>query len=261
MRHPNESDDQNNRSQVVKVGNRKMKNITRLLPLGRINSISVCCLRSPNTPFIIRCKRPLNCEQSEAELQKLAPADLVSVHCLGGSFDQMIRVECGCENLDQMEDAITEAAWSLGAWDIMRLSHAPLPDGSDPFAPQHGIASDFGGLGAVYSIVGHPGSIGDKENSDLIERAGKEGYWSWMFKPNRGQQDLYIKIARKSDPTINPDGSRDGTFPGWLRGGRFAGRSGDWWFGLAKSFEVEERPGHGLRMVWDLRTRMLGLRS
>lgn len=177
--------------------------------------------------------------------------------------DEVHTITPGWSQIEQVEEWLEEAAWALGAWDMARYSNPPEAD-PDHWReqPGNGIAVNFCGLDAVYSIPGSTGSP-DQNNWALGDIAAHEGWWSWCFKPAAAwpSDSIELKSSLRGDASLQPDGRRHLPFPGWLRTGRFAGRSGNWWLGLAKSFEVSDEPGLALRIVWDFRKRMLGLKS
>lgn len=220
-------------------------------------------VRRAGAPLVLELKLPGRADGRFVRCEDLEPAtEAVEVRSAEVTRTEVHTPTPKWEHLDQVEEWLEEAAWALGAWDMVRYSKPPEADPEHwREHPGNGIAVAFCGLDAVYSI---PGSTGTSDNNwSLAAEAARGGWWSWCFKPNAGwkPESIALKIARKGDSSLLSDGSRAGKFPGWLRTDRFAGRSGDWWLGLAKSFEVSDEPGHALRIVWDFRKRMLGLRQ
>ena len=95
--------------------------------------------------------------------------------------------------VDDLEDIIINAAWTLGAWDMCRMESPPI--NSDNFIIT-GIANDFGQ--PAYSF----GEINIKEKIN--------GRVSWLFIPlYLASPELKNKFASK-DNTLNKNLMRDG---------------------------------------------------
>lgn len=226
-------------------------------------SIRVAALRRPGTPLIIQCVVPGDGRFKRRE--DLEPVeDPVKAFSAEFSRDVNIRLTVPWRTLDEVEDWIESAAWHHGAWDIQRLSNPPDIDPSSwRERPGNGIGIMFGGLSSVYSISGDESRAHDDNNDDLAEEAATKGWWTWGWKPNKSWQcePAILGSARRGAPELAEDGSRPTPFPGWIRDGEYQGRSGEWWYGLMKSYETSDEPGLVLRCVWDLRTRRLNLNA
>jgi hypothetical protein len=236
-------------------------NLQDYFPRGEIvTGATLSCLREPHTPMVLRLKVRPRKEPGFVRREDLEPAEgAVKARVMNCIVDRMVLVDESWKELDETETAIENCAWRQGAWDMVRHCNPPL--GDDWAEPGHGVTVQWGGIESVYNIPGSPGQRGDKIDYSLAERAGREGYWSWTWKPNcfLPAEDVLLKIALRGDSSLRPDGSRDGDFPGWMPTGKFAGRSGQWWLGLVKSFETTDDPGQSLRIVFDFRKRQLAL--
>jgi hypothetical protein len=219
-------------------------------------------LRRPASPLVFNFKLPGNGRFIRREEFEPATENVV-VRSAEVTRDVTVSIQPRWDHIEQVEEWLEESAWATGAWDMVRFSKPPEAD-PDHWRdhPGNGIGVAFCGLDAIYRIPGSTGVAAD-DNWSLGAIAAREGWWSWCFRPNAGwpKESIELKIALRGDVRLRPDGSRDLPFPGWLRSERFAGRSGDWWLGLAKSFEVSDDPTTALRIVWDFRKRTLGLRS
>lgn len=89
------------------------------------------------------------------------------------------------QKLDDLERQIVSAAWALGAWDIARIEHPPLPPGADPMLAKWGIIIQFG-------------------DSEMISRAAKRGWITWSWRPTWGS----IRLHHNKDKTLDSDGGR-----------------------------------------------------
>jgi hypothetical protein len=119
--------------------------------------------------------------------------------------------------LGTIEEWIEETAWKLGVSTMDRFSKPADPDPTTwRERPGNGIGTTFCGIDSD----GLPGSTGiaSTKNSDLAFIAAKNGWFTWIFKPNKGfkPDSIPMKIARRQIKNLNAAGGRDGEFPGWI---------------------------------------------
>jgi hypothetical protein len=128
--------------------------------------------------------------------------------------DTAIMLDRGLASPGEIEDAVIGAAWTLGAWDLIRLEHAPLAACEEWQENRHGINCSFGRNG--YTINGQELVTGDQADDDTCELAASVGYVLWRFVPLH----LATRIARQrwasKDKTLLPDCTRAGV-PGSYR--------------------------------------------
>lgn len=118
------------------------------------------------------------------------------------------------------EAELLDAAWRLGAWDVLRTEHPPIPRTDseaalysfidyrhealgDPMHPGWGLTAAF--CGSPYLIDGINPSVGDACPQDLLDAAASRGWITWYFRPTRWS----VRVGSNNDRTLLPDGSRD----------------------------------------------------
>lgn len=131
----------------------------------------------------------------------------VSCSAAGRPADLLVRLpELDVETLDLQ---VTEAAWRLGAWDLARFEKIALPAGVDFMQPKWGLVVFFGhnpyslpGIGAL--------AEGEGASEEDMEKAAKEGWVEWMFKPRTlaDPNCLFEKSWRAKDQSLDSQGRR-----------------------------------------------------
>lgn len=108
----------------------------------------------------------------------------------------------------ELEFAILEVAWELGAWDLTRFEQRPYmrPGASIQEAIEGEMA--FGQPHPFFDEDFAPVSeIQDAE--DMLSIAGRNGYFLWRFRPVRG--GLWNEVS--DDATLQPGGYRNPPCP------------------------------------------------
>lgn len=111
--------------------------------------------------------------------------------------------------LEVLDAAYLELAWVLGAWDVARTEHLPLPAVADPLDPRHGIAHllhdpyEVRFMGRSAEPMPCP-----VDGRAWAMAASSRGWITWLCKPL-----LYGPAIRAGwigkDRTLRPDGGRD----------------------------------------------------
>jgi hypothetical protein len=231
----------------------KITNIVK--PVLPAKCIYINALRTPGTPVVIGLRLPGESYFRGGEGEILENSERGKHTHYEITRDESIRADVGWKNFENLEEMVMRAGWAVGAMDIVRFSHPPIPDPENwREHPGNGIGVDWCGIDSVYKIPGSTGIPAD--NRDLADVAAREGYWHWGFKPSAGwPTDSYIgKLSRQQCKHLDPDLSRSAPFPGFHAGKAKYGRSGEWWLGLFQSGEVEDRPGHMLRACYSFNT-------
>lgn len=109
---------------------------------------------------------------------------------------------------EEIEEAVIEAAWVLGAWDICRIERPPLPAGADWHEAKYGIPANFGRN--MYTIMGQPLVIGEYAQDDVIALAARDGYITWRFVPLAMATPIARQRWGTKDSTLQPDCTRLG---------------------------------------------------
>ncbi len=117
--------------------------------------------------------------------------------------------------LDVLDAQYLEAAWALGAWDVARTEHAPLPVGADPADPMYGIAHL---LHDPY-VIRFMGQAAEPmpcpvDRSAWAQQAAQNGWLVWLCKPLLYGPEIRSGWIQK-DRTLRADGGRDARAEPW----------------------------------------------
>lgn len=122
--------------------------------------------------------------------------------------DSALQINSPWRSLEEIDLAMLDAAWQLGAWDMERLQRRACNDvgatarealecrqafGDNPFAPGD----------EAHLLAEAP------DRSDLLRLGAARGYVRWQFRPVRG--GLWRQTAE--DDTLSPDGGRSPPCP------------------------------------------------
>lgn len=111
----------------------------------------------------------------------------------------------GCAELD---NAILEAAWELGAWNLERTQAAPFRRPGADTTETTAAHQAFGKAGLM--LNSQPAFVADAPDADdLIETAARSGYIHWLFRPVRGG----LWAAPSDDITLEKGGYRNPACP------------------------------------------------
>jgi hypothetical protein len=112
------------------------------------------------------------------------------------------------DRFEDLENATLETAWELGAWNLERLEAKPfVRAGADAAETTVGMHA-FGA--SPITLDGDPPIVAEVPDSDdLIDAAGRSGYFQWLFRPVRG--GLWSEVA--DDITLQPGGYRNPPCP------------------------------------------------
>lgn len=125
--------------------------------------------------------------------------------------DTSISISRHLASPDELESAVLQTAWELGAWDVSRLEHARLPVGAAWHEPRYGLMSDFGH--SPYLICGQPMAVGDVADDDTCELAAASGWVTWTFVPMCLTTPQTQKKHMGKDKTLTTSGKRTGIMP------------------------------------------------
>ena len=109
---------------------------------------------------------------------------------------------------EDLEHAILEVAWELGAWDLARQEARPFIRPGGTARESFECMNAFGQPPVL--IEGQPPVVAEvPDGEELIETAGRSGYVQWTFRPVRG--GLWAETAE--DETLEPGGYRNPPCP------------------------------------------------
>lgn len=127
--------------------------------------------------------------------------------------DTAILLDRALASPKEIDDVMLNAAWQLGAWDLVRLERAPLHPGADWQDPGCGIPSSFG---YGYVVGDHPLVTGDQADDETCEQAATHGYITWRFVPLALATPTAKTRWASKDKTLQSDCTRHGA-PGAFR--------------------------------------------
>ena len=172
--------------------------ISNRLPLA---GISVASLPCEDTPMVLSLHWHGFIEHEvESASQKKFRYEAVPSSCL--------QVNRRWRSLRELENAIMEVAWELGAWDLTRFEHRPfMRPGASTQEAVEGVMA-FGQPHPYFDEELAPVSeVQDAE--DMLATAGQRGYLMWRFRPVRG--GLWEEVS--DDATLQPGGYRNPPCP------------------------------------------------
>ena len=110
--------------------------------------------------------------------------------------------------LAELDASYLAMAWQVGAWDVARTERAPLPPGSNPADPAHGLAHLVHDPYTI-ALAGHarepmPCPV---DGADWITEAALRGWITWLCKPLWHGPAIRAGWIAK-DSTLQADGSR-----------------------------------------------------
>lgn len=114
-----------------------------------------------------------------------------------------LQINAPWQTLEDIDRAMLDAAWQMGAWDMQRQERRAC---SLPGAPAQEA------LECRQAFGDNPLAPGDHshllaeapDREEMLQLAARKGYVRWLFRPVRG--GLWREIAE--DDTLQPDGGR-----------------------------------------------------
>lgn len=111
--------------------------------------------------------------------------------------------------LDVLDAQYLEMAWALGAWDVARTERAPLPVGTDPTDPMHGIAHLLHDPYVIRFMGKAPEPMPcPVDGAAWAQKAARHGWLVWLCKPVLHGPEVRSGWIAK-DRTLRADGGRD----------------------------------------------------
>lgn len=106
-------------------------------------------------------------------------------------------------NVETVDQAMLDAAWQLGAWDVERLERRPWWRLGAPDAEALACRQAFGEYPAG---AGHEPLVAETpDREELLRLAAIRGYIRWLFRPRKG--GLW-KEVEDDDGTLDGEGGR-----------------------------------------------------
>ena len=166
----------------------------------------------------------------ETRLADVTDANVVAYQAVPSSA---LQINDRWDRFDELENAVLDVAWELGAWNLERMEAPPF------IRPGSSARESFECMGAFGSppiqLDGQPPVVAEVPDcGDLIEAAARSGYVQWLFRPVRG--GVWAEVA--DDLTLQEGGYRNPPCP---------------------HLSAPTRPGHSRRVVYQFgRTDKIG---
>ena len=178
-----------------------------------IKSISISAVRDPRRQPVLAITWSMPDSSAAIDAPALSLPG-VSATAISRPANTAMLLPRSLANPAEIEDAVLNAAWALGAWDLCRTELPPLPSGTDWREPRYGIASAFGQ--GTYLINGSPlvHAVAPMDKSCAL--AAREGYITWRFVPLALATPTMRCLWGGKDKTLQPDCTRHGS-PGDFR--------------------------------------------
>jgi len=173
--------------------------VSNRLPLM---AVTMAAVPYANTPVVLQLHWHGFVETRLAEIES---ANAVAYQAVPSSALQLNE---RWDRFDELENAVLDVAWELGAWDLSRHEAPPF---IRPGAECQESLECMGAFGVLpITLDGQPPVIAEVPDSeDLIEAAGRTGYVQWIFRPVHG--GVWAEIAE--DLTLQPGGYRNPPCP------------------------------------------------
>lgn len=151
--------------------------------------------------------------ETEVEAAEINQLPGVTATFAARPADTVIAIPAELASPAELEEAILQAAYELGAWDVCRMESPPLPDGADWQEPRYGVAGAFGRAPQLNILGGLLLQTGDAATDGVCEQAAREGYTSWRFVPLALSEPFRRARWGGLDTTLAPDCTRSGVQP------------------------------------------------
>ena len=141
--------------------------------------ISVAAVPYANTPFVMTLHWH---GFIETRLADVTDANVVAYQAVPSSA---LQVNERWDRFEELENAVLDVAWELGAWKLERMEAPPF---IRPGATAAESARCMGAFGTPPVLIdGQPPVVAEcPDSGELIEAASRSGYYEWMFHPVRG---------------------------------------------------------------------------
>ncbi len=120
----------------------------------------------------------------------------------------VLQVNAPWDRCDDLDNALLEAAWELGAWSLERIQAAP-PGRPGADQAEATAARNAFGLADVMAGIRSPYLTEAPDADDLVDAAARSGYVHWLFRPVLGG----VWPATLDDVTLESGGYRNPSCP------------------------------------------------
>lgn len=119
-----------------------------------------------------------------------------------------LQINARWSHVELLDEAMLQAAWRLGAWDLERSSHRPwwrLNAGLGETMACHRAFASYPGEPADRAVL-----VEAPDQNMLLELAAVSGYVRWQFRPRAA--GIWSQLL-DDDATLEADGSRSSSCP------------------------------------------------
>ncbi|CAJ0716431.1 MULTISPECIES: diguanylate cyclase [Ralstonia] len=164
-------------------------------------AVTVTAARRPNTPLVAI----LHWHGFRRASPLVLPGIDIPPRSVPGSAIQLTHAwHC----VEAVDEALLDAAWQLGAWDLERVERR----GCNVVGASAGEAlacrqafGDYDGASADEALID-----GAPDRAELMQLAADAGYLRWLFRPVKG--GVWRQLDEPDD-TLGPDGGREPPCP------------------------------------------------
>jgi hypothetical protein len=141
----------------------------------------------------------------EVKLADVTDSNVVAYQAVPSSA---LQINERWDRFEELEHAILDVAWELGAWNLERMEAKPF---IRPGAPVEESMHCRGAFGTpVLTLDGQPPIVAEcPDADDLVHAAARSGYVEWLFRPVRG--GVWADVAE--DSTLEEGGYRNPPCP------------------------------------------------
>ncbi|OCS46438.1 diguanylate cyclase [Ralstonia pickettii] len=164
-------------------------------------AVTVTAARRPNTPLVAI----LHWHGFRRASPLVLPGVDIPPRSVPGSAIQLTHA---WQSVEAVDEALLDAAWQLGAWDLERVERR----GCNVVGASAGEAlacrqafGDYEGASADAALID-----GAPDRAELMQIAANEGYLRWLFRPVKGG---VWQALEEPDDTLGPDGGREPPCP------------------------------------------------
>jgi hypothetical protein len=173
--------------------------ISNRLPLV---AITLAAVPHANTPFV------LSLHWHGFVEVKLVDADDANPVAYQSVPSSALQINERWDRFDDLDNAVMEVAWELGAWDLARRDASPFHRVGADTSETLDCMCAFGV--SPLSLDGNAAFVSEiPDSEDLLDCASRAGYHQWTFRPVRG--GLWAEIA--DDATLQAGGYRNPACP------------------------------------------------
>ncbi len=175
--------------------------ICNRLPLVGVTISAVPCR---NTPIVLSLHWHGFVEHTLAAPELGAPCGETVVYEAVPS--SCLQINQRWDRMTDLDYAVIEVAWELGAWNLRRIEARPFMRPGAPVGEVYECETSFGRPAMLHD--GQAPAVAEVPDvDDLVEAAGRMGYLHWKFHPVRGgvweeaSEDLTLEAGGYRNPS------------------------------------------------------------